>query len=215
MCSLSFCPSRGLEDRRQSKRGHLISVCSLTTSSSELRPSRFWQAPRTHAAKLIDFTLLYLSTPQRATHSLSSSRSRVVAASVFFACPAESWSSDCDLKKAARQKRLAAREQALTVPPADSEPESEASSEEKFQAAYAQIHALMKEKGLSLIDIVTELHKYVPLFETNPKAPMAKAQLIASLADAEQRLAVGTNEKLQLGGLVGLFYQARTAMAAH
>jgi hypothetical protein len=42
-------------------------------------------------------------------------------------------------EKAARQKRLAAREQALTVPPADSEPESEASSEEKFQAAQERV----------------------------------------------------------------------------
>ena len=34
------------------------------------------------------------------------------------------------------------------------------------------------------------------------------------LADVEHRLSVGTSEKLQLGGLVGIFMQVRAALAA-
>lgn len=92
--------------------------------------------------------------------------------------------------------------------------------------------------------------RYVILIETTK--PLAKAQLVASLADLEQvlrtyvkhavqsrpmsfngdpfldwhsvsclsllmnsqRLSVGTSEKLQLGGMIGLFQQARTIMAS-
>ena len=86
--------------------------------------------------------------------------------------------------------------------------------EEDFAAAFGRVWELMREKGLALVDIVSELHKYVAMIEVKKEAPMAKAQLIASLADVEQRLAVGTTEKLQLGGMVGIFQQARAAMAA-
>lgn len=39
--------------------------------------------------------------------------------------------------------------------------------------------------------------------------PKVKVQLIDKLADCEYRLASGTNEKLQLAGLVGSFIKAR------
>jgi len=84
--------------------------------------------------------------------------------------------------------------------------------EADFAVALSCISALMHEKGLALVDIVTELHKYITLLETSK--PLAKAQLVVCLADLEQRLSVGTNEKLQLGGMIGVFQQARVAMAA-
>jgi len=84
--------------------------------------------------------------------------------------------------------------------------------EGEFADAFRQLHALMRDKGLALVDITTELHKYVSHMETTQ--PIAKAKLVASLADLEQRLSVGTNEKLQAGSLVGLFHQARVALAA-
>jgi replication factor C subunit 3/5 len=39
--------------------------------------------------------------------------------------------------------------------------------------------------------------------------PKVKVMLIEKLADCEYRLASGTSEKLQLGGLVGAFVKAR------
>ena len=59
-------------------------------------------------------------------------------------------------------------------------------------------------------DILTELHNHVLLLEI--RDPLAKAKLVASLADLEHRLSVGTCEKVQLAGLVGLFHHSRGAL---
>lgn len=83
---------------------------------------------------------------------------------------------------------------------------------DEFGPAFALVWEKMSGKGLALQDILTEVAKIVSQIE--PKNPLSKAQLIASLADVEHRLSVGTSEKLQLGGLVGIFMQVRAALAA-
>mmetsp|Transcript_80988 Transcript_80988/g.217290 ORF Transcript_80988/g.217290 Transcript_80988/m.217290 type:complete len:88 (-) Transcript_80988:148-411(-) len=62
-------------------------------------------------------------------------------------------------------------------------------------------------RGLALIDVVTGLHEEVLRMKTLP--PLEYARLLESLADLEHRLTVGTNEKIQLGSLVGMFWVLR------
>jgi hypothetical protein len=59
-------------------------------------------------------------------------------------------------------------------------------------------------------DVLTELHEHCLRLKAQP---IPKAMLIASLCDMEARLAVGTSEKIQLGGLVGIFQCAKIALA--
>ena len=68
----------------------------------------------------------------------------------------------------------------------------------------------MSTKGLALADVVAKVAEYVALLHV--KEPINQAKLMASLADLELRLADGTNEKLQLAGLVGLFVQYRPGL---
>lgn len=70
----------------------------------------------------------------------------------------------------------------------------------------------MTENGLALQDILTQLSHFVSALDV--KEGLAKAQLFASLADIEHRLSVGTSEKVQLAGLVGIFGQARAGLVA-
>lgn len=81
---------------------------------------------------------------------------------------------------------------------------------EDFGAAFANTWRTMGEKGLALQDILTKLAEFVALLDV--KDAVHKARLVASLADLEQRLSVGTSEKLQLAGLVGIFTQMRPAL---
>ena len=83
---------------------------------------------------------------------------------------------------------------------------------EDFDTAFRNTWEVMLDKGLALQDILTALSEMVVLLDV--KDQMAKARLVASLADVEQRLSVGTNEKLQLGGLVGLFVGMRPQLAS-
>ena len=46
------------------------------------------------------------------------------------------------------------------------------------------------------------------------RALVLPAALVASLADVEHRLAVGTSEKIQLAGVVGIFMQSKAAIIA-
>ena len=84
--------------------------------------------------------------------------------------------------------------------------------QEDFVTAFNNIWQLMTGKGLALQDILTELHNHVLLLEI--KDQIKKAMLVASLSDVEHRLSVGTSEKLQLGGLVGIFQEAAKGIAA-
>jgi len=81
---------------------------------------------------------------------------------------------------------------------------------EDFKRAFANTWQLMTDKGLALQDILSSLSQYVALLMT--KDLMAKARLMASLADVEHRLSVGTSDKMQLAGLVGIFVQTRAGL---
>ena len=73
-------------------------------------------------------------------------------------------------------------------------------------SAFNKIYDLKTLKGIALQDILTEVHKYIERIDFPPNV---RIYLLRELADLECRLAVGTNEKLQLGSLVAVFYNAR------
>lgn len=81
--------------------------------------------------------------------------------------------------------------------------------EEDFTTAFKGIWAMLQDKGIAMQDVLTELHEHCLRLQSKN---LPKALLIASLADAEARLAVGTNEKLQLGGLVGVFQVSKASL---
>lgn len=61
-------------------------------------------------------------------------------------------------------------------------------------------------KSISLIDIVSDLHRSLLNMTLSSKALL---YLLAQLADIEVRLSTDASEKVQLAGLVGVFYNAR------
>jgi hypothetical protein len=69
---------------------------------------------------------------------------------------------------------------------------------------------IQSKKGLSLTDIVSAAHEYVC---RTSMPPDVMAALLDKLADIEYRLAFGTNEKLQLAALVGIFNVAKEQIA--
>lgn len=82
---------------------------------------------------------------------------------------------------------------------------------ESFATSYQKIAQMKTSKGLALVDVVRELQPFVFSIDM---PPAVRVQLIDALADTEYRLAFGTNEKLQLGALLGAFTHARTALVA-
>ena len=66
--------------------------------------------------------------------------------------------------------------------------------------------------GSSTDCMARRFSEFVSLLDV--KQSQNKARLVASLADVEQRLSVGTSEKLQLAGLVGIFTQMRPLLVA-
>lgn len=82
---------------------------------------------------------------------------------------------------------------------------------EPFADAYAHVEQLRRDKGLALIDLVTETHAIVVRLEL---APLVKAKLLADLADLEDRLSTATDEHVQLASLVGAFALCRDATAS-
>lgn len=81
-----------------------------------------------------------------------------------------------------------------------------------FATAFARVKEISTEHGLALIDVVSELHTYVLQLEC-PDV-LTQMQMIVSLAESEQRLAAGTNEKIQLAAVVGAFGEFRKALPA-
>ena len=61
--------------------------------------------------------------------------------------------------------------------------------------------------------MLADLFKHVMCIEQKGTS-MPLARLVASLADVEHRLAVGTSEKIQLAGVVGIFMQSKAAIIA-
>ncbi|XP_019622788.1 PREDICTED: replication factor C subunit 5-like [Branchiostoma belcheri] len=81
---------------------------------------------------------------------------------------------------------------------------------EDFTTAYNNIFQLKTLKGLALQDILTEVHLFVHRIDF----PMAvKMVLLDKMADAEYRLAAGTNEKLQLSAVIAAFQVVRNVAA--
>lgn len=77
---------------------------------------------------------------------------------------------------------------------------------ESFTIAYKNIQELKTLKGLSLQDIVSEIHLFVHRLDLPQNI---RIHLIIKLADIEQRLLIGDSEKIQLGALVATFQVAR------
>jgi replication factor C subunit 3/5 len=75
-----------------------------------------------------------------------------------------------------------------------------------YSLCIAGILELQINKGIALADIVREIHPFVMCMGLPIKVKIA---LVEHLADCEHRLASGTNERLQLGGMVGAFVKAR------
>ncbi len=75
-----------------------------------------------------------------------------------------------------------------------------------FSVAYKNILTLKTLKGLSLLDVLTEVHKFVHMLELPQRVKM---HLLIKMADLEQRLMGGASEKIQLGSLLAAFHQAR------
>jgi len=82
--------------------------------------------------------------------------------------------------------------------------------EEDFSAGVQSIWELMSEKGLALQDILKDLRDHIIYLDVKDR--MAHAMLVASLCDLEHRLSLGTNDKMQLAGMVGVFQVSRSAL---
>ena len=85
-------------------------------------------------------------------------------------------------------------------------------TQEDFDSCFGQCWELMHARGLALQDVMTKLGEFVVNLDV--KSPIEVAKLVASLADLEHRLSVGTSDKLQLAGLVGLFVMFRPGLVS-
>jgi len=75
-----------------------------------------------------------------------------------------------------------------------------------FSIAYKNINELKTSEGLSLQDILTEVHLYVHRLVLPGNV---KIMLLIKLAELESRLMGGSSEKIQLGGFLAAFMMAR------
>lgn len=75
-----------------------------------------------------------------------------------------------------------------------------------FQSATMDIAALCKTKGYALADVLTDLTVKMALMEMD-SGPLA--MIIDGMSDVEHRLAFGTDERLQIASLVGVFVKTR------
>ncbi|TRY62572.1 hypothetical protein TCAL_00479 [Tigriopus californicus] len=77
---------------------------------------------------------------------------------------------------------------------------------ESFNTAYSNIERLKTLKGLSLLDILSEVHLFVHRLELPQKI---KIHLLIKMSDLENRLLNGASEKIQLGSLLSAFQVTR------
>jgi len=82
---------------------------------------------------------------------------------------------------------------------------------ESFTSAYAKIEELRTLKGLSLQDIITEVHLYIHRVELPAHVRM---HLMIKLSELEQRLLAGTSERIQLGSFLSAFQLTRDMVKA-
>ena len=80
-------------------------------------------------------------------------------------------------------------------------------NQHKFGEALTEVWQVKTNKSLSLEDVITELHRGIMDTQYHEEAKMF---LISRLAEIEYRLAQGSNEKTQVGSLVGAFIEVRT-----
>lgn len=71
-----------------------------------------------------------------------------------------------------------------------------------YSIAHSSISSIMKNKSISLMDIVVEILKILNDYDMPANT---KAYLFDTMADFEYRLAKGCSESIQLSGLVGTF----------
>jgi replication factor C subunit 3/5 len=77
---------------------------------------------------------------------------------------------------------------------------------ESFTTAYKNILHLKTLKGLSLQDILSEVHNFVHRLELPDKI---KIHLLTKMSDLEHRLFNGASEKIQLGSMLAAFQVTR------
>jgi len=82
---------------------------------------------------------------------------------------------------------------------------------ESFGSTYDKITELKVRKGLALQDIITDVHEFIHEVDLPAKA---RIFLLEKMAVIEERLAAGTNEKLQTSSLIGAFIRARELVSA-
>ena len=71
-----------------------------------------------------------------------------------------------------------------------------------FKEATMVIGNIMVDKGISLSDLVTNLHDLVLLLQCPPDVLKF---ILSKMSDVEYRLAADANERVQLGALIGIF----------
>jgi replication factor C subunit 3/5 len=82
---------------------------------------------------------------------------------------------------------------------------------EDFSTAFNNIQELKTAKGLSLQDILSEVHLYIHRLELPAQV---KIQLLIKMAELEARLMAGSSEKIQLGGFLSAFQVTREMIKA-
>ncbi|XP_067009567.1 replication factor C subunit 5 [Anabrus simplex] len=79
-------------------------------------------------------------------------------------------------------------------------------------AAFKKTKELKVAKGLALIDILEEVHRYIHQIKFPKKIT---STLLVKLSEIECRLAGGANEDVQLGALLAAFFQVREHVGEH
>jgi len=82
---------------------------------------------------------------------------------------------------------------------------------EDFTTAYTNIDKLRTMKGLSLQDILTEVHLYIHRIDLPADV---RIRLLIKLSELEQRLLAGTSERIQLGSFISAFQVTREMIKA-
>jgi len=82
---------------------------------------------------------------------------------------------------------------------------------EGFSTAYNQVNKLKTLKGLSLQDILTEIHAYVHKLDLPAQV---RIHLLIKMSELEARLMAGASEKIQLGAFLAAFQVTREMIKA-
>jgi len=78
-----------------------------------------------------------------------------------------------------------------------------------FQHSYTLILKMCTTKGYALADVLTDITTIVTAMDLPPGV---LGDLLSGMSDVEYRLSFGTDEKLQVASLVGVFFRARHHM---